>query len=397
VSAPPIESAVLPLPLDPETSPSASSVVVVDASGRPIAVDSGPSPPTALRPDAALASDPLLHEDQPGVSVEMVFRPRHLPQAPRVPELAADGVAKAAKETAFTGSVDLIATGRMRWVFTSHAMPFPARSEIRARHDRYGHVLVWPSEGKYRVLAPGALRTALDEARVDVTPLSPGAKGATSSGFRLGERTRVVSLESSVGKIQLELGTFPDAGLGGPLFCRSLVELVAIDPSTSECRDDEVPLFASIEYVSGDGVDVEVTSLTKRTDIVPGEAVCPPPGAEYQPFGLPEVSNGAFLTKEQMSAFRSKPDLKVDAKTGAPTDGLVLENGSDRLLYFVVDGVPVVAVPAMSTRTVLGPLRGKYEGQWRTFLGDLVDAPTEIDVPGVVSTVKAPSQADAGR
>jgi hypothetical protein len=276
-------------------------------------------------------------------------------------------------------------------------MPFPVRTEIRARHDRYGHVLLWPSEGKYRVLAPGAFRTALDEARVDVTPLSPGARGATSVGSRLGERTRIVSLESSIGKIQLELGTFPDAGLGGPLLCRSLVELVAIDPSTSECRDDEVLLFASIEYASGDGVDVEVTNLAKRTDIVPGEAVCPPPGAEYQPFGLPEVPNGAFLSKDEMSAFRSKPDLKVDGKGGASSEGLVLENESDRLLYFVLDGVPVVAVPAMSSRTLLGPIRGKYEGQWRSFLGDLVDAPTDIDVPGILSTANAPSQADAGR
>ena len=80
----------------------------------------------------------------------------------------------------------------------------------------------------------------------------------------------------------------------------------------------------------------------------------------------------------------------------APPDGFIAENGRDQLMVLWLDGVPVVAVPALDRRFVIGPLAGRYTAQWRTFLGDRIDEPTVVELPGILRSVP-PKGADAGR
>ncbi len=370
--------------------------MLFDSSGKLVMPDAGPPPPTPLRPDGTVSADTMGRDDLVGVALEASFKQRHLAVAPKAPEVSNDGIIKAGKLTALSMSIELTTLGRMKILFTSRALPFPFRSEIRSRYDRYGHFVFWPGATKVRVIAPGALRTALGEGRVDVTPLTSGVKGPSGTGKRLGEKSRLFTVEGPLGKLRVEVATMPEAGLGGPLLCRALVETMGIDPATTECKPDELPLFASFDWESGDGIDFEVTSIAKRADIPAGEALAPPPGIEVAPTGLPEAPEGIFLNREELAAFRSKPiETKPDNKPGVPGEGLVIENTHDFLLYYFVDGVPVAAVPPQASRYLLGFQKGRYTGQWRSFLGDVVSPAETFETPTKVSNGKQPA-ADAG-
>lgn len=371
--------------------------MLFDSAGRLVTPDAGPPPPTPLRAEGPISSDVMGREELSGLMLEAAFKPRKLLPPPKAPEVSADGIAKAAKLTAMTLTVELTAEGRMKLAMTSRALPFPFRSEVRSRYDHYGHFVVWPGGVKTRIIAPGALRTALGEGRVDVTPLSPGSKGPSGTGKRLGEKTRLFTVEGPLGKLRVEVASMPEASFGGPLLCRWLVESMGIDPATPECKIDEVPLYAGFDWENGDGVDFEVTSITKRSDIPPGDALAPPAGADFQATGLPEAPEGIFLSREELSAFRTKPiDTKPDAKPGSPGEGLVIENSRDVLLYYFVDGVPVAAVPAQSSRYLIGFPKGRYTGQWRSFFGDVVEPPDNVETPTKISNAHTPLGADAG-
>jgi hypothetical protein len=111
----------------------------------------------------------------------------------------------------------------------------------------------------------------------------------------------------------------------------------------------------------------------------------PPPTAAFAESGLPAVPNGIFLSREALMAFRSGPALLFAAlptrDPTAPGDGFVAVNRSDRVMVLLVDGVPVVAVPAAAERYVIGPPRGRYVIQWRTFLGEQVGVARTVDIP----------------
>ncbi len=50
-------------------------------------------------------------------------------------------------------------------------------------------------------------------------------------------------------------------------------------------------------------------------------------------------------------------------------------------MYLLLDGVPTVAVPAFGEQYVIGPQRGRYLSQWRSFLGEKVAPPRPIEMP----------------
>jgi hypothetical protein len=257
------------------------------------------------------------------------------------------------------------------------------RAEIRARSDRYGHIVLWPSSTDYRVVGEGALRPLLGERRVDVTPLATATPTAQGEGRRLGVSVRRVELASNLGTLKLEIGRVPEAGEGGPLLCRTLVEIGGVDPKTTHCQAGEVPLAAAYAWRSGGGIGFEVVSWTRRTDLAHNDLLVPPPGATFAPAGLPSVPDGIFLTREELAALRLAPAALPPSKDPSlPGEGFVADNRSDALLYLLVDGVPVVAVPPGADRYVIGAPRGRYVTQWRTFLGDRIDPAQTVEIPG---------------
>jgi hypothetical protein len=198
--------------------------------------------------------------------------------------------------------------------------------------------------------------------------------------------TRKLDLSSSLGSLRLELGKSPDVGEGGALFCRALVEVIGVDPKTPVCQAGEVPLAAAFSWQEGGGINVDVTAITRRTDLPNGDLLVPSPGLAFMATGLPAAPDGIFLTREELAAFRSAqlaPPPNRDP--AAPGEGFMAANHTDTLMYLLVDGVPVVAVPATSERYLIGTARGRYVVQWRTFLGERIAPPQTIEMPARLS------------
>lgn len=365
-------------------------------TGRFIVSEAGLPPPRPLRPDSQLPTDAMLREEQIGVLLDAAFLPRGVEAPPTAPEVDKEGIAAAAKVTALQMKVTITAIGRMKIVSQSRALPLAFRSEVRARYDRYGHLVFWPQSSHYRVIPAGALRATIGERRVDVTPLVPGLKTGSTPGSRLDTATRNVEVESTLGRVRLELAAFPEAGLGGPLLCRALVELIGVDPAISECKPEEVPLYASINWHDGGGIDFAASAFERRTDLSPGEVLVPPPGAERSEDGLPEAPDGVYLTPAELKAMRNAPVALGPADPAAPTDGFIADNRRDQLMMLYLDGVPVVGVPPLERRFILGLLPGRYSAQWRTFLGERIDGSSVVELPGIVRSVPLPPKSDAG-
>jgi hypothetical protein len=315
-------------------------------------------PPIPLQPDAPMPVEAPSSRELSGVTLEATWRWRDVPPPPKAPEVSPEGIKDAQRLTALTWRIDLADNGRMRIQFTSRALPLPAGAEIRGRADRYGAIVLWPNGTDYRVVAPGALRTVI------------------------GAPVRKVDLGASLGSVRLDLGKVAEAGEGGALLCRALVELLGVDPRSPECLAGEVPLHAAFTWQGGGGVAFEVTSIARRADLSSSDMLMPAPGARYAPSGLPAAPDGIFLTRDELAAFRSAPlPLAPTSEPGAPGEGLIAANQSDTLYYLLVDGVPVVAVPPRSERYVIGPPRGRYTVQWRTFLGEGVEPPRVVELP----------------
>lgn len=369
--------------------------IPADSAGRLLVPDAGAPPPESMRPATPIAAEGVpFQRDASGVSLDAALRWRDVPAALRAPEVSGDGVREALKLTALTMKIDLSDAGRMRAELTGRAFPLPAHTEIRARSDHFGSIVLWPSATEYRVVPPGALRTLLGERRVDVTPLSAGTVRAQGEGRRLGTVVRKVELASSVATVKLEIAKVSEAGEGGQVLCRALAELGGVDPRTTACQPGEVPVHAVYAWQEGGGVSFEVTAIAKRTDLPANAMLVPPPGVRHVPSGLPAVPHGIFLSREELTAFRVAPlTLPPVRDSSVPGEGFVAVNHADRMMYLLLDGVPVVAVPPHADRYVIGPHRGRYVAQWRTFLGEKVQPAQTIEMP---ARVVFGSAADAG-
>lgn len=389
-------SADLSVPPNADTSPG----ILFDPRSGFVFPDAGTPPPVPLRSDGAPPSDQLAREDLAGVLLDAEFKLRRLPSPPKGGEIATDTIGKVAKASQLKVSVELFGVGRARLKVLSKVFPFAYHTELRSRFDRTGTFLIWPDASQQRVLAPGALRNSLGERRADVSPLVRGTTLSTTTGNRLGEKTRIVTLEAPLGKLQLEVANIPEAALGGPLLCRMLVELMAIDPMTNECKPDEVVLRAGFNWIEGPGLDFEVTSLAKKVDLPAANAMAPT-AAAFVTSGLPE-SPGVFLSRDELAAFRTKPvETKREPQPGAPGEGVLFVNGRTVPLYALIDGVVVASVPPNENRYLIGPVVGRYHVEWRDFFGDFVETLDLVEFPAKVETPRpVPSKvagaADAG-
>ncbi|MBW2458234.1 MAG: hypothetical protein JRI68_27260 [Deltaproteobacteria bacterium] len=300
--------------------------------------------------------------------------------------------------------IQLTPAGRMRATFLSRGLPLPPQSALLARADRYGSLVLWPDERRYRILPPGTLRAALGEGRADRNPMSPGKHEDLGEGERLGFKTRKVKLTSSFGAVELELAPMIEAGRAAPLLCRLLVEVAGVDPSTKHCAGSEVVLAADYVWSDGEppeggGIRFEVTAVTRQTDLPAAELTVPPPTARHTPSGLPVVTGGRFFSEAELAAFRTEAAAAPSPPpSDAPETGLKAGNQSDLLLYLLLDGVPVAAVEPWGEVMIRGPLDGRYSLQWRTFLGERIGEATEHDLPATVVYGSAPpaEQPDAG-
>jgi hypothetical protein len=385
----------LPVPSANEPSPNASVLPAPLAAGpsKPSnARDAGhplpdtsaaaiaPEPPRPIREDEALPPEGELRQ-APGLSLEARFRWLDA-SPPRTPETSAEALAKARDKTAFDAAIDLSSLGRLRLSFAARAYPFPPSTELRARDDRFGHVLVWPSGSTYTPLAPGTLRAALGDARVDVAPLSEPSVALAGGGSMLGLLTQKQRLENSIGRLELEQSSAPAAGSAGMLLCRLLLELLAVSPESPACRSEWVPVRAEFVWASGARFELEVTKLSKRAELPIESLAVPPAGSEARRGELPGPTFVALLEERELADFRTRAVPPADKPDpAAPKLGLIFQNRSDGPRYLVVDGVPIVWLRPGSEWLVSGLKPGRYHVQARDFFGAENTPPKTLELP----------------
>jgi len=342
----------------------------------PPPLDAGPAP-QPWRPDQPLAVDALPARELGGYTMAATLHGADPPAPPRGPEYVASAVEVARKKTEPRLSLDL-GSSRLRMVVASQGFVLPMGTELRARGDRYGHVVLAPDGANYRVAAPGALRALVGERRFDVAPLSPAdVNGAGEGGRRLGYHTRKVEVVNRAARATFEIARVADAGDSGTLICRALLDMMNAPPSTPLCGVDEVPMFAELRWTTRGAVVFTATAIVRRLDLPTSVLLAPPPTPTFATGPLPGQSSEILLTGAELHALRTGEHLPE----GRPV--LTLINPSDVLQFAWLDGV-AVAWLAPSARVEIPALaRGRAAVEWRTFLGDVVDPPRPVTLPGL--------------
>ncbi|HKY38701.1 MAG TPA: hypothetical protein VJN18_22315 [Polyangiaceae bacterium] len=391
-SEPSPNASILPAPLvagPPKTLPrDAGHAPSIDSSTDAAA----PEPPRPIRDDENLTLESELRA-APGVSIEARFRWLE-PLPPRTLESNAEALNKARDKTSFELTLDISSLGRLRLSFASRAHPLPQGAELRAREDRYGHILVWPNGSTYTTLAPGTLRAALSEARLDVTPLTDPSVVSAGAGNLFGATTRKQRLETSIGRLELEQATLPASGAGGALLCRLLLELLAVSPESSACHAEALPVHAEYTWATGARFELEITKLTKRAELPLEGLAVPPSGADARRGELPGTPFVALIEERELSDFRTRAlPAPEKAEPGAPKLGLIFQNRGDGPRYLLIDGVPVVWLRADAEWLVTGLKQGRYTVQARDFFGAESTPARTLDLPARFLVGEEPERA----
>lgn len=363
------------------------------ASASPIAatLEGGP-PPSPLRGDEILSPDTLPRENA-GYTLSAAFRLADVTGPTRAPEVNNAGLDAARKATELRLGIDLSPT-RMRVAFQGHGFVLPPGAEIRARADRFGHVVVWPGASSYRPLAPGSMRALLGERRFDVAPTTPAEVAPrVEGGRRIGIRTHKVDVTTRAAEGSFEVGKLEGAGDGGVLLCRLLLDLMNAPPGSNVCGLDELPVRAELRWTNHGSLVFELTGALRRADIPATTLLTPPQTASFAASPLPVAGVFSMLSAQELAALRTN-DVEVPANANVQGDALVVHNPSVELRVLFLDGVPVAWAAPQARGELLGLRRGRYVAQWRTFLGDSVETALTQTVPGVVQVGAAP---DAGR
>jgi hypothetical protein len=390
-SEPSPNAAILPAPLTSGAELPGGGLSPEDAGDARAALqDAGPPIPIEVRDDESLPVDALSARDASGLELQAFWRWRDPASPSAVAEAGADALRAARNAGALSVSIQVTNSGRLRYRLTSDAFILPAETELRARRDMYGHVLVWPSENAYRILPPGKLRALFEEGRADATPLVQAKVRAVGSGSAAGLSTERTELSAPSGKLMLEQTTLAGAGPGGQLLCRLLLEVIAVQPTNEACQDDRVPLRAEFRWLKGGQITFEVTALVRRMDLSLSDLAIWPTGAELRIGELPVVRSGIVLSETLLATLHRQPAKSPEKTT---KHDLVLINRTHLPRYLLLDGVAVGWVRPRGETPVRGLLAGRYSGSWRDFLGTEVTAASPVQVPGRL--VVGPASDDA--
>ncbi len=357
--------------------------------------DAGAPPPVPLRSDEALASDDVAFRDNGGITLQVLWDWNNSDKAPAGAAANTEATQVLREKTTPRMNVDLANAGRMRISLDSVVFPLPPTTELRSRNDRTGHIVVWPNRRAYRSVPPGGLRALFGERRSDVTPLVKGKLSAKGKGSKLGFETAKVELSSAFGTLTLEQAKVAGTNTG-TLFCRFLVELVAVDPNSEACKPGLVPVAAHFRWKPGGSINLSVSSLTRRTDLPVGDMRVPPGGALVKPSELPPQTTGILLDQKDLTAMRRSESEGIAPGPDAPGEGLRAVNHSDGLRYVLLDGVPVAWVEPLGQTYVIGPTKSYYNLSWRDFLGANVTPATKIALPARVLLGSEEVSPDAG-
>lgn len=361
-------ASILPAPLASEVEPDPKSSPPPDAEAP---ADAGVFTTRFLREDSAVDVD-FGPREATGVRLTTRMRWLDLPPFPRLPDTNLEAALRLREALAFELVVELSAGGRMRVSLNSDAFVWPRGTELRARLDRVGNVLVWNENTAYTVLPVGTLRAALSEGRPDAVPLSKPKLVMDGGGNVLGTPTERIELSTPIGRLLIEQALLPNAGASGKLWCRFLTELVAAEPLNAACDHAYVPLRAELFSRAGGHVLIETLRIEREHVTLDAATLqTPPPTASFHPLEIPTAPTAQVPSNERLRELRlhalprtEKPD------PAAPKDGLVIQNRGDGLRYLLLDGLAVARVAPRSELKLQGLLPGKYALATLDFLGD---------------------------
>jgi hypothetical protein len=320
--------------------------------------------------------DQAKSKDAPGLAIHAIWRWPVFDTAPLEPESDAPAITEASSTLKADISIELHPSGHMRWEWTGSIFPLPPGTELRARIASYGHVLVWPGETKYRVLAPGALRAVLEEHRADATPLVLGSLRRLPEGKRLGRPTEVSEISTAHGTLILHQLQLDESASGASLICRALVELISASPASAVCTEDHLPLYAEIKLADGGRSSFEVTELPHKADGVTRLPILPASGT-FQLSALPDFSP---LLIDQATQRKLHSRDRGDAQSAQR--GLTLTNSNPVVAYLSLDRVQTVMLGPFETAHLSDLRAGRYRATWHGFFGTVLRGPELVDVPG---------------
>lgn len=302
---------------------------------------------------------------------------------PRVVESPGDGgagVSERRRPTTLATRPELrllvVPSGHLTIEFVSPTHALPPGSQLRARSDRWGHVVVWPDQRSYRIAPLGSLRAVLNERRVDVSPLLAGQAQAPTAGRRLGHPTLRREVTGPLGRVTLEAAQIPGSGAGGALVCRFLLELGRLRPSSELCGPDELPVEAHYAWDRGGELLFRVTSLQRHATWPASEPLenfdIPPVMPIFKPGELPPESSPLLWSAAQRVELWGNDDSAAE---------LQLTNPLEVPMYVIVDRIPLLRVPAAGSARWQTARRSRSIG-FRDFLGEHVHAPRSVEIPG---------------
>lgn len=377
---------------DAQASPQANAVPAPIATptsprGERGATDAGP-PPSALAWGETLERDTAISPPRDGgvaaFSLSATLRVIDPPAVPRAPEVA-QAVAEAARKRLDPRLTIDLAPARLRARLDGPGWILPEGTELRARSDRFGHLLVAPDQATYHVLPPGTLRATLGERRLDVAPIATAEVGGEDNGARrLGQRTRKVEVSARSGKATFEFARIEGSADSGPMLTRLLLDLMSVPPALEVAHADEVPLHVEVRWASRGGLVFDVNAVQKRGEFAPGALATPPASARPSTEAIPRPWATLLATPAEVAALHSTAaDLGRDAPAAtAQGKALVLANGTDTMKVAWVEGVPLAWVAPRGSVELPNVMRGRYVVEWRSFLDDVADAPVTVVAPG---------------
>ena len=321
--------------------------------------------------------------DTTGLVIDAEWRWSDVPGPANAPESSVEALDSLRQGTRLRMRIGLASAGRMSIAFLGNGYPWPDGTEIRARADRLGHILVWPDGKRYRNVVTGTLRAMFTDRRLDRGHLFVPKITHQAPGSALGQVTTKQVLSTPVGEIHLEQANFPTAGDGAALLCRFLVELMGIDPETRACSSDTVALRANLASSPGGKLQFVVNQVAKKQELPLAVIQFPPEGASFETGGAPIPAS--TVPKGQLEALRHRPIAPAVAVKQGPQQGLVAANRTLALRALLIDGVTVAWLPSGGELTLLELKAGNYSVSWRDFFGTFIEPPKLVGVPSEAS------------
>ncbi len=357
-------------------------------AGQRFGSDAGSPPASPLKDHELLHGDGLSTRDTGGVVLDAEWRWSDVPGPSNAAETSAEALEALRSGTRLRMRIEVATAGRISIVFVGHGYPWPDGTELRARIDRLGHVLVWPDGKHYRIVVPGALRALFADRRLDRGLLFTPRVTIDSPGSAIGQATARQSLNTPIGAIQLEQATLTSSGIGAPLLCRFLVELVGVDPNTATCAPEQLVLRANVTSAPSGKLQFVVNQWSRKQDLPLAGIQFPPDDAKLESSGLP-VPNLGTVPRAQLAALRNHgAAAAAPLAKDAPKLGLLAVNRTLSLRALMLDGIPVAWLPSGAEIALPELQNGAYTIGWRDFFGSLIEAPKTVALPAKVALGK---------